>query len=83
MQAVVSGDEKKVKEASVLCKVNNKEVTLGSGSVSFSQEISQYIKIHRFTVDTDKWFNGETVACTIRDRDIKKEIHCNKGGKSV
>ncbi|KAK9957387.1 hypothetical protein ABG768_011636 [Culter alburnus] len=78
LQAVVSGDEKKVKEASVLCKVKNKEVMLGSGSVSFSQDISQYIKIHRIIVDTNKWFNGETVTCTIRDRDIKQEIHYEK-----
>nr|AGR34024.1 secreted immunoglobulin heavy chain IgZ [Megalobrama amblycephala] len=83
LQAVVSGDEKKVKEASVLCKVKNNEVTLGPGSVSFSQDISQYIKIHRIIVDTNKWFNGETVTCTISDRNIKQEIHCNKGDEKT
>ncbi|ROL52204.1 Ig mu chain C region membrane-bound form [Anabarilius grahami] len=83
LQAVVSGDEKKVKEASVSCKVKNEDVTLRSGSVTFSQDISQYIKIHRIIVDTNKWFNGETVTCTIRDRDIKQEIHCDKGDEKT
>nr|ADD82659.1 immunoglobulin mu heavy chain [Ctenopharyngodon idella] len=81
LQAVVSGDAKKVTEASVSCTVNNDRVDPRSFNVS--QDNSQNIKIHKFIVDTNKWFDGETVTCTINDGHIKQEIHCNKGDEKT
>ncbi len=79
LEAVVSGDTKDT----VSCTVNNAERLLVS---PFSSDISQSTKKYNFTVDKTKWFNGEKVACTIRDtnnKEIKREISFKKGGKSV
>ncbi|KAK7174710.1 hypothetical protein R3I93_001804 [Phoxinus phoxinus] len=84
LQAVVSGDVKKtVEEASVSCTVNNVPVSndIKPGNVFF--DTSLFKRIHNVTIDTNKWFDGETVTCTIHDknnnRDIKQEIHFDKG----
>ncbi|XDV12977.1 hypothetical protein PO909_001511 [Leuciscus waleckii] len=53
----------------------NVNVRMEPGNVIFSNDK----KTHRFEVDSDKWFKGETVTCTIRDRDIKQMIRLDKG----
>ncbi len=91
MEAVVSGDvQKTVQDASLSCKVKDVPVTsekITIGNIIFSSHISQFIRIHNVTIETNKWFDGEMVTCTIRDtnnnRDVKQEIRFNKGGKSV
>lgn len=91
LQAVVSGDVKKtVQDASVSCEVKNVPVTSNNikpGNIVFSTNTSQFTRIYNVIVDTKKWFDGEMVTCTIRDtnndRDVKQEIHFDKGGKSV
>lgn len=78
LEAVVSGYIKDT----VSCTVNNAE----KQKVEFASDISQSTKKYNVTVDTKKWFNGEKVACTIRDtnnKEIKQEISFEKGGKSV
>ncbi|RXN15296.1 immunoglobulin Z heavy [Labeo rohita] len=87
LQAVVSGDVKKtVQDASVSCKVKDVTVTSGNitpGNVDSSTEVSQFNRVHNVIIDTNKWFDGEMVTCTIRDtnnnRDVKQEIHFKKG----
>ncbi|RXN15292.1 immunoglobulin Z heavy [Labeo rohita] len=87
LQAVVSGDVKKtVQDASVSCKVKDVTVTSGNitpGNVDSSTDASQFNRVHNVIIDTKKWFDGETVSCTIRDtnnnRDVKQEIHFKKG----
>ncbi|XDV12173.1 hypothetical protein PO909_000892 [Leuciscus waleckii] len=84
LEAVVSGDEEKtVQEASVSCSVKNIPVSSVTGNINYSQDISQFIRIHNIIVDTKTWFDGEMVTCSIQDtnnnRDIKKEIHFDKG----
>uniref|UniRef100_A0A673JLK6 Immunoglobulin heavy constant zeta n=1 Tax=Sinocyclocheilus rhinocerous TaxID=307959 RepID=A0A673JLK6_9TELE len=84
LEAVVSGDVKTaVNEASVSCIVKNESVISVTGTINFSQDISQFIRIHNITVDIKKWFDGEMVTCTIHDtinnRDIKQEIRFDKG----
>ncbi|KAI2666217.1 Ig gamma-1 chain C region, membrane-bound form [Labeo rohita] len=87
LEAVVSGDaQKTVKEALVSCKVKDVPITsenITPGDIVFSTNTSLFIKIHNVTIDTKKWFDGEMVTCTIRDtnnnRDIKQEIHFDKG----
>ncbi|CAM4363120.1 unnamed protein product [Leuciscus chuanchicus] len=75
LEAVVSGDVKTVQEASVSCEVNSVKVRMEPGNFIFSNDK----KPHRFEVDYHKWFKGETVTCTIRDRDIKQMIRLDKG----
>ncbi|KAK9977790.1 hypothetical protein ABG768_019587 [Culter alburnus] len=87
LQAVVSGEVKKtVQEASVSCTVKDVKVAdITPGNIVSSKDTPPFI-IHNVTIDTQKWFNGETVTCTIHDtnnnRDIKQEIHFDKGDKS-
>uniref|UniRef100_A0A8C1LUK1 Immunoglobulin heavy constant zeta n=1 Tax=Cyprinus carpio TaxID=7962 RepID=A0A8C1LUK1_CYPCA len=91
LQAVVSGDVKNtVQNTSVSCKVKDERVpkeNITAGIAEFSNDTSQFNRIHNVTVDTKKWFDGEMVTCTIRDtnnnRDIQQEIRFEKGGKSV
>ncbi|KAL0197607.1 hypothetical protein M9458_006147, partial [Cirrhinus mrigala] len=77
--------QKTVKEASVSCKVKDVPVNsenITAGDIVFSTNTSLFIKIHKVTIDTKKWFDGEMVTCTIRDtnnnRDIKQEIRFDK-----
>lgn len=88
LEAIISGDERiAVQETSISCKVNNMLVPSERGTVNFSQELSQFKRIDRISVDVNKWFNGETVTCTIHDTyydgDIKQAISFDKGGTSV
>ncbi len=81
LEAVVSGDI----HATVSCKVKHEPVISVTGTVDFSQDISKPVRIDSITVDAKKWFDGEMVTCTIHDtlsnRDIKREICFDKGGK--
>ncbi len=81
LEAVVSGDV----HATVSCKVKNEPVISVTGTVDFSRDISKPVRINSITVDAKKWFDGEMVTCTIHDtlnnRDIKREICFDKGGK--
>ncbi|KAI7803489.1 immunoglobulin Z heavy chain constant region [Triplophysa rosa] len=80
LQAVISGNERNsVQSASVSCKMENKAITLQKGVVQSPKDISEFQKIHNVTVDTEKWFKGEQVTCSISDKNIKKEIYFNKG----
>ncbi|KAK9978634.1 hypothetical protein ABG768_020378 [Culter alburnus] len=80
LEAVVSGDDlETVIEASVLCKVKNEPVTSVVGNIDFPEGTSQFIRTHYIFVDTEKWFDGEMVTCSIRDRGINQEIHFDKG----
>ncbi|KAG1966945.1 hypothetical protein F2P79_002575 [Pimephales promelas] len=84
LEAVVSGALNwTVQEASVLCKVKNTPVSSETGNIHFSQDISQFTRIHKITVDSKAWFDGEMVTCSLHDtnnnRDIRKEIHFDKG----
>ncbi|XP_026116457.1 uncharacterized protein LOC113095056 [Carassius auratus] len=86
LQAVVSGDVKNtVQVTSVSCKVKDELVPYGkikTGNVE-SSDTSQFKKIYDVTVDTEKWFEGHVVTCTIRDtnnnRDIEQKIRFQKG----
>ncbi|XP_073692648.1 uncharacterized protein [Garra rufa] len=75
LEAVVSGNVQAVKKTSMTCNVNNKRLR--------SMDISRSKVIYSITVDAKKWFDGETVTCTINDtpnnRDIKQEICFDKG----
>ncbi|XP_026096021.1 scavenger receptor cysteine-rich type 1 protein M130-like [Carassius auratus] len=78
LEAVVSGDVEAVKEASVSCKVKDKPLTTVPGNT----DSSQFIKVHKITVDAEKWFDGEKVTCTVHSnnrRDIEQEIFFDKG----
>ncbi|XP_026105489.1 uncharacterized protein LOC113077284 [Carassius auratus] len=87
LQAVVSGDVKNtVQVTSVSCKVKDELVPNGkikTGNVEFSTDTSQFNKFYDVTVDTEKWFEGHVVTCTIRDtnnnRDIEQKISFQKG----
>uniref|UniRef100_A0A8C1TZZ5 Immunoglobulin heavy constant zeta n=1 Tax=Cyprinus carpio TaxID=7962 RepID=A0A8C1TZZ5_CYPCA len=83
LEAVVSGDTQAVKEASVSCKVKNEPLITVPGTTDFYTDISQFIKVNNIIVDAKKWFDGEMVTCTVRDknnnRDIKHEIFFDKG----
>lgn len=90
LEAVVSGDVKEmVQAASVSCKVKDANVaseSITSEIIVPSNDTSSFMKKHKVTIDTNKWFDGEYVTCTIRDtnnnRDIQQKIHFDKGGKS-
>ncbi|XP_073702806.1 immunoglobulin mu heavy chain-like [Garra rufa] len=83
LEAIVSGDiNDTVEKANVSCSVNNAGVSVGTGKLEFSDDISQSIKKFRFTVDTKKWFDGEMVTCSTREKnnkDIKQTILFDKG----
>ncbi|XP_059413044.1 immunoglobulin gamma-1 heavy chain-like isoform X3 [Carassius carassius] len=84
LEAVVSGDIKEtVEKASVSCSMKEARIDVSPGTVHFSNDISQSIKIHKVTVDTEKWFDGEVVTCTIHDtnnnRGITQKISFDKG----
>ncbi|XP_067282794.1 uncharacterized protein, partial [Pseudorasbora parva] len=88
LEAVVSGDKREIVEkASVLCKVNDELVhTIVTGNIDSVQGISQFIRVHNITIDTNKWFDGEMVTCSIHDtnnRDIKQEISFDKGDGQI
>ncbi|XP_039541808.1 uncharacterized protein LOC120489191 [Pimephales promelas] len=88
LEAVVSGDvQNTVEEASVSCTVKNIPVNsenITKGNV-FTDTSNLWIRIHNVTIDKNSWFDGEMVTCTVRDtnnnRDIKQEIHFDKGAK--
>ncbi|CAM4363167.1 unnamed protein product [Leuciscus chuanchicus] len=89
LEAVVSGDvDETVQEASVSCTVKNGPVPIKNikpGNVF--TDTSLFMKIHKVTIDKETWFDGEIVTCTIRDtnnnREIKQEIHFDKGDGQI
>lgn len=87
LEAVVSGDGEAVNKASVSCKMKNEHLITVPGTTDFSLDISQFIKVHKVTVDAKKWFDGEKVICTVHDsnnnRDIEQEIFFDKGDGQI
>ncbi|RXN05503.1 immunoglobulin HY heavy chain [Labeo rohita] len=71
------GDETYI-EGTACAPIHQKNYTSVHSFLTMSEE-----KVHNVIIDTEKWFDGEIVTCTIRDtnnnRDVKQEIHFKKG----